>query len=324
MSSAPVVAANRGPVTWSWDQALFPAVCSAPAGILALGNPVAGLALGFGVLPGIAVGLTPARSRRVLILVAGVVIGLSLVLGSLLAPTPVIAVAVLFAACVAAAVSAAMHPLGRLAMLLAVPLMAAGFSYQSLADSAPSALLIITGSGITWLVSLLWPERPSSHRVPAPPPSRQSMARYGGRLGAGGGVCAAAGFAFGFDHAGWAAAACLMVMRPSVEQTKLRAAGRAAFVTAGAAVAVAVAALDGPAWILAVLLVLDLVALGATRGSRWYLTGGFTTFAVLSMLAWSEPGIDWFGQRCLETAIGVAVALLATLPFERTPRVGLT
>jgi uncharacterized membrane protein YccC len=189
---------------------------------------------------------------------------------------------------------------------------------SALADSAPSALLIITGSGLTWLASLLWPERPIPGRKPAARPSRGSMARYGVRLGAAGEIFASAGFAFGFDHAGWAAAACLMVMRPSAEQTKPRAAGRAVFVTAGAAVAVA--ALDGPTWILAVLLVLDLVALGATRGSRWYLTGGFTTFAVLSMLAWSEPGTHWFTQRVLETAIGVAVALLATLPFRESAR----
>jgi hypothetical protein len=116
------------------------------------------------------------------------------VLGSLLAPTPVLAVAILFAACVGAAVVSAVHPLGRLAMLLAVPLMAAGFSYRSLADSAPRALLIITGSGLTWLVSLLWPERSiPPHRYSATQPSRESMARYGVRLGVAGAICAAAG-----------------------------------------------------------------------------------------------------------------------------------
>jgi uncharacterized membrane protein YccC len=300
-------------VTWSWDRSLFPAVCSIPAGAVALRDPVAGLSLSFGVLAAAAVGVTPTRSRRVLVLVVGAVIGLSLVLGSLLGSTPALAVAVLFAACVAAAVSAARHPLGRLAVLLAVPLVAAGFSYQSPADSVPSALLIVTGSALAWLVSLVWPTRPVPHPEPAALPSHESMVRYGVRLGAAGAVCAAAGFAFGFDHAGWAAAACLLVMRPSAEQTRLRAAGRAVFVTAGAALAVAVASLDGPAWILAALLVLDLVALGATRGSRWYLTGGFTTFIVLSMLAWSQPGTDWFLQRLVETTIGVAVALLATL-----------
>jgi hypothetical protein len=50
-------------------------VLGSRAGILTLVT-VAGLALGFGVLTAIAVGLAPARSRRVLILVAGVVIGL--------------------------------------------------------------------------------------------------------------------------------------------------------------------------------------------------------------------------------------------------------
>jgi hypothetical protein len=255
------------------------------------------------------------------IAVAGALIGLSMVVGTAAAAVPIAGVALLFVACVLAAISVSLHPLGRVAMVLAVPMMAAGMSYDSLGDTVPSALLITAGSVVTWLVSLCWPEQPEQPEHPGRPrapeqlPRRDEMLHYGIRLGIAGAVCAAAGFAFGFDHEGWAAAACLLVMRPSYEMTRLRAAGRAGFVTIGAAVAVTVAAIDPAPGVVAVLLVLDLVGLAATRQSRWYVTGGFTTFIVLSLLAWNEPGTDWFLQRFLETLLGVAVALIATGPW---------
>jgi hypothetical protein len=45
----------------------------------------------------------------------------------------------------------------------------------------------------------------------------------------------------------------------------------------------------------------------------------FTTFTVLSLLAWSDPGTDGFVQRLVETLIGVGAALIATLPARPGP-----
>ena len=60
------------------------------------------------------------------------------------------------------------------------------------------------------------------------------MVEYGVRLGLAGAVSAGLGFALDLDHKGWATAACLLVMRPTPEMTKLRGAGRAISVSVGA------------------------------------------------------------------------------------------
>jgi uncharacterized membrane protein YccC len=125
-------------------------------------------------------------------------------------------------------------------------------------------------------------------------------------------LCASISFLAGFDHEGWAAAACLLVMRPNPAMVRLRGAGRAAFVTAGATAAALLSYLDPPNAVWSVAIVVDLMLLAGTRASRWYVTGGFTTFIVISLTihADAEHGADAFAERVFETLIGVAVALV--------------
>jgi uncharacterized membrane protein YccC len=54
-----------------------------------------------------------------------------------------------------------------------------------------------------------------------------------------------------------------------------------------------------------------LIGLAATRPSRWYVTGGFTTFLVISVLLYGNPELAQvrFNERVLETLLGVGVAL---------------
>ncbi|MGP8830464.1 FUSC family protein, partial [Klebsiella quasipneumoniae] len=68
---------------------------------------------------------------------------------------------------------------------------------------------------------------------------------YGVRLGAAGAIAAAIGFAADWDHAGWACAACLLVMRPSPDLVTSRGVGRLVSVLLGAVVGVVLAELTG-------------------------------------------------------------------------------
>jgi len=134
------------------------------------------------------------------------------------------------------------------------------------------------------------------------------------RLGLAGAICAALGFALNFDHEGWAAAACLLVMRPHAEMARLRAAGRAVAVTLGALAATLVADLGPPAAVMAALVLVDLVLLAGTRTSRWYVTGGFTTFIVISLILSTSDTVSSqpLSDRVIETVIGVGAALVFT------------
>ena len=58
-------------------------------------------------------------------------------------------------------------------------------------------------------------------------------------------------------------------------------------------------------------MLVDLAAAAATHGSRWYITGGFTTFLVFVFLLYASPqdAAGRFVERVGETALGVGLAL---------------
>src|SRR5262245_27787374 len=200
------------PLAWRWQPAIFTAVCAVPAAIVAVGDVSRGLAWAFGVLPAAAVGVPPSRRRRVMIVVAGGAIACGLLVGSILGRVPVIAVLALLLAGIGAAAWAARSGVGALAMTLVVPMVGAGLSFDGAAETVGVAGLLVCGSLITWLVSLAWPDTASPST--ANPPDRRlpiDPLDYGLRLGIAGALCATIGFLAGFDHEGWAAAACLLV-----------------------------------------------------------------------------------------------------------------
>ena len=152
------------------------------------------------------------------------------------------------------------------------------------------------------------------------------MLDYGIRLGAVGATAAAMGFAFHFDHVGWACAAALLVMRPSAEMQRLRSVGRVLAVTAGAAAAAAIATVtSAPGWYCLVALT-AVAGAAATRGSRWYVTPAFTTLLAISMLIYSHPqdAGSRFGERVGETILGVTIAYLFGLLLPRLLHAGVT
>ena len=245
-----------------------------------------------------------------MIVVAGVALATGLLLGSVLTQLPALAVVGVFAVAVAATQAAGRMRIGGLLVFLVVPMVGAGLGIDDVSEALEAWVLISGGAVITWLVALAWPQES------LPPQEGQlagvDLAEYGVRLGLAGALCAAITYLAGFDHEGWAAAACLIVMRPNQELLRLRSAGRAIAVSAGAIIAAVVFELDVPTGVMAALVVLDLALLAGTRASRWYVTGGFTTFIVLSLMLHTDPdhGGRTIGERLVETLVGVAVALV--------------
>lgn len=90
---------------------------------------------------------------------------------------------------------------------------------------------------------------------------------------------------------------------------------------AGALVAVILALLDVAAAVVAVTVVIALSGLAATRGSRWYVTGGFTTLIAILMLTYGtlSQATSRFLERVVETVLGVGIALVfgLALPSRR-------
>jgi uncharacterized membrane protein YccC len=69
---------------------------------------------------------------------------------------------------------------------------------------------------------------------------------------------------------------------------------------------------DPPTWVLACAVLADVALVAATQGSRWYITGGFTTFLVLLLLVHGAPteADERVWERVAETLLGVGLAFV--------------
>jgi len=302
---------SRPAIAWSWSQALAGAVYGLPAGVVALADPQSGVPLAVGVLPAAILPVPGPRKARVAILLVGVLAGVSLFVGGVLAHLPTVVTAVLLVlAVVGAAVLSTVTPRGQVVLALGVPLVAAGLSYDDFATSAGAALLLIAGSTYAWLVSLAWPERAAADRASQGLPDRRVLLGYGIRLGIASALAYLVAAGLDLDHAGWAAAACLLVARPQLDLLQSRGVGRVVAVTVGALAAGIALRADPPDAVYAVLAVVVLAAAAATCASRWYISSAFTTFFVFLLLLFDHPDqtAQKFDERVGETILGVALA----------------
>lgn len=305
-------ARNQPQFVWTRTGALIGAAASIPAVAVAFTDISAAAALCVGVLPATVIGIAPQRKQRITLLVAGFLLGVPMMAGSLVAPVPVIAVPVIFSLAVTAVLlarSTRFARLGTVMMTLAVPMVGVGLSYDSVGESAQLTALFVAGSVFVWLLALLIPERePTTRDEPAQPPNLD----YGLRLGAAGALAAVIGFAFDFDHVGWACAAALMVMRPDPDLQTSRMIGRTASVIIGGIVAVLLIESSPPTAVYAIGFLIALTLASGTHGSRFYILPAFTTFFVIILLGFSNPGDapSRLFERINETLLGVAIALV--------------
>ncbi|WP_285667476.1 FUSC family protein [Actinorhabdospora filicis] len=300
-------------VTWRWPDALHAALAVAPAVVLVAGGHVAqGAALAVGTLPVGLMGLGGPRRKRPVAVIAGVLFGLGVLVGSVLALNAVAAVAGIFALCLGAAMLAARSALGPPMLSLIVPSASVGLSCE-VGTAAGLAVVIAIGSVWSGLLALLWPDG-AGGRTPPPRMGEKYAPAYGTLLGLAAAVAVATGLLLGVPHLGWASTAALLVMRPDREMLTVRAVGRVAATIAGAFAACAVIALGVPVGWVAALIGLATVAGIATAASRWYLASGATAFIVLTMMLYGvadQAQIQrTFWLRVGENLYGVALALL--------------
>lgn len=308
-------------IAWSWPDAALGAVYALPAAIVVANDPQQGLGLSVGVLPAAILGLAATRRERRRVVVLGVLTGLPVLLGGLLAGVPVLAVAGIALLSVGAVLLAQRSRIGLVAMTLSLPMVGVGLSYSDVGDAAGIAGLIVAGSLFAYLVTLPLPERTplaAAGRMAAQPPTLA----YGARLGAAAASAAAIGFLLDFEHVGWACAAALLVMRPAQDMQRLRSVGRVLAVAIGALAAIALVRLDPPAGAYAAATVLALAAAAATHASRWYVTSAFTTYLVFLLLLYANPDAAGarFAERLSETLLGVGLAYLFGLALPALRR----
>ncbi len=270
-----------------------------------------GVAAAVGVIPAAVVPLPPRRRGRLAIVLLGALMGVAVLLGSVLATTPWLAVVGIFALAVGVTALAARHRQAMILLLLGLPLVGVGLSYPGLAAAVPLALLFVAGSAYACAVAMCWPERPAPP-APAAAEGVPPTLGYGVRLGLAAAICARIGFALHFDHVGRATAAALLVMRPEAGVLTLRAVGRPGLGRRRCGRRHRAAHVAG-------------ARLADRRGRRPRRHRGdgharkplvrhpaFTTFMVFLLLLVADPkqAPDRFGERLGETLLGVGVALV--------------
>jgi hypothetical protein len=312
-------------ITWSWTNALLGAVCTLPAAaVIAFGDPTKGLAWAIGVLPAAVMGVLPRKADRVKTVIVGVLFGVFIVLGSLLAQNAVLAVAGMFVLPLAAALLAARRSLGLVALTLCAPIAAVGLSYTDVTETIGIGLLMIGGAALAALLTwLFWPETEPAAKVRAGLMGKSQALDYGIRVGLAAAVATGIGFAIHTDHVGWVAGAALFVMRPAADMQRLRSLGRVASVFLGALAAVALLHSHPADAVLAATTLAALAGVAATHGSRWYVTPFFSTFLVIQLLLVSDYSVAAAHWRLLErvglTIVGVGIAYLFGLFLPRVP-----
>ena len=309
-------------LAWDWPAAALGGVYALPAAIVALSNPQRGFAFAVGVVPAAIVGVLPTRRARLAIVVLGACIGVPIILGGLLSGVPVLAVAAILGLGVGSSQLAGRFRFGTLAMNLSLPMAGVGLSYSA-GKAAGAAALIVLGSACACAISMLLPEQrtAASSRAPRRPAGAPTL-DYGIRLGAAGATAAAIGFLLDLDHVGWACAAALLVMRPAAEMQRLRSVGRIVSVFLGAVAAVGLVHAGPPAAVYSLAVLAALAGAAGLHASRWYVVPAFTTFLVFLLLLYSHPqdAASRFGERVLETLLGVSIAYLFGLVLPALTR----
>lgn len=309
-------------LAWNWTDAALGATYALPAALVAWHNPTRGLALSVGVLPASIIGLAPTRRARIGLAAAGVLIGVPMLIGGLLAGVPVLAVAAIALLGIATALLAARSRIGQIIMVLSLPMVGVGLSYTNISEVAGLATLMVAGSVFACAISMPWPQSAIDQAHDPRPTTDLPTLSYGARLGAAGATAAAIGFALDLDHVGWACAAALLVMRPAPEMQQLRSIGRVLAVTAGALLAIGLVRLDPPAGWYSLAAIGAIAGAAGTHRSRWYVTSAFTTFLVFLLLLYSDPqdASSRFIERLVETLLGVGLAYLFGLALPALSR----
>ncbi len=303
--------------------------------VIASGRVEGGLPLLFGALPAAIIGLQPTRKTRRMLILVGILFGISMLAGSFVAQWWWLAVPAMFVFGLAGALLASRRQFGLLALNLCVPLAGIGLSYAGLQNSIGVALTIMVGSLLAYGWSLLLPEFAYTRSASGGLLSADAARDYGIRLGLTGATAAAVGYALGTDHIGWICGAAFLVMRPVADMQRLRSIGRVLSVFVGALAASWLLSRQLDPVAIALVAGASIVAAAATAASRWYVTPAFTTFLVFWVLLYGDAttaSISYrFNERVFETIGGVAIAyfyglfiprLLAGGPFGLRERSG--
>jgi hypothetical protein len=302
-------------IAWNWLTAFRMLVIAVlPVSLLLTGNVQVGLVLSIGVIPAAVIPLAESKVGRLRLVLVGVLFGASIITGSILSQSIIVAAIGigLLAFGSAYLMATRFSKLSALAIGLCLPVVGIGFSFPDVSEALGLSCVIIGGSLWALLVSLPFPGLKQSPAQPKPVPSKQQAITFGVSYALAATVATVGPLVLGWDHVGWVAGATLFVMRPAWGLQKSRMTGRVVSVFIGALLASLILAVHPPVGVVAILITTAIVLAGATQGITWYITPLFSTFIVFFVLLYVDTPAGAIAyrlnERVIETIVGVAIA----------------
>ncbi len=323
--------APRAAPLFAWDHRTFVviALCAIPAVLVgASGDPHAGVAMVFGLVPAAFSGVAPKRRGRARVLILAILLPVSLAIGGALKQfTNVWVAALVLAALAFGAALSWSKPGGRpLGALFVVPVAAVGLSFDSASVAAKLLGLMVASSILALGVALCFPERPSPAPAPPAPLPVAAAQRFGLQFATS--IAIATGVGFHLDHTGWVAGSAGLVSRPRAEMQQFRSIWRVGSILASALIASLFLMLDPAPAVATIVAGIAVACAGGTQPSRAYIAPFFITIVLFILLEYPIPSeIElWsrFAERVLWVLAGVliayVVALILTPAVERATR----
>lgn len=309
---------------WEWRTPLLLAICLVPSVLVTIfANPRMGVGVVVGLIPAVFQGVDPVRKKRVSVLVLGLLLPLSLFVGTLLKIYAGMWLSALALGLLGfgAVRFSTKHPAVSLGTVMVVPAVGIGLSYDAFSTPMEVFITMVCGSLLACGVALLFPEyTPSAeHRnispqkgVVKPPPPESHLSPQVFSLLFAAALATSVLVGFHWDHTGWVVGTTGFVMRPSGKMQKYRSVWRVVSILVGAAAASLVLTLQPGGLLTVGLAGLAMIAAGGLRQSRAYIMPAFTTFVIFLLILYpaQDATAVWgrFFERVGWVAVGVLIA----------------
>ncbi len=297
---------------WDWRAFVLVAISAVPIPFVAFYELHLAFSMVIGLIPAAFAGVGPTRKSRSSILVLGVLIPASLIIGSILSSYTNMWIAASVLALLGIS-SALMMVRGKYIWLnMIAPVIAVGLSFTDVQTTLGFAAIMIVQSILAFVVSLVFPKRTPPQARETPKVPRPEAWTFGVLFGLA--LFTATAISWGWDHMGWVVGSTGLVMRPSENMQKFRSVWRAASILVGLII-VSAFLLVQPSPTFAILFTMAVMAVCAgLNKSRAYIMPLFMTICVFMLIEYPITGInevfDRFVQRLSEVGLGIIVALI--------------
>ncbi|TLG72883.1 FUSC family protein [Culicoidibacter larvae] len=267
------------------------------------------------LIPAAIAGVAPKRKKRVSIVLVGLFMGISILIGAIIKfyMTEIGAAVFIFLLAFAAALIAAKRN-SPIVMTFIVPVIGIGLSMTTIESALAFMIVIAINAVFAFGVSLIFPEREVVAQQPQAIMLTEKDAKlYGIALGAA--MAVSTMLSFFWDHSGWIVGSTGLVMRPYFNKQVSRSLWRAGSIIIGMVI-ISVAYYYIPEITrTGIFAMIAILLLAGFHKSTAYITPFFVTFMTFSFLLYPGSNDKLIAQYLLERIVWVLLGIVIAFIF---------